>query len=340
MHTEYLQSLRYKLQKRVRRVKATGYQTYIFALRQLWKFLDQEPLFSALQEELTLRSPNADSVSASIIKDGFMGADQKRLLSGPLSNEVEWAAVCMGVLRRFAEFNDPTKIERYVHPTSSTAYDDYFALFSDFYLIPFYEYLDERLDDPQFVLARLIRFRHLCEWFWRDDLLKRLAGQSRRAEKRVTERLYEFLYTEGLDIHIEPSSVSGEADMVSSQTGSDRLVAESKIFDPSATKSYLLQGFRQIYQYTLDYNSAFGYLVIFNTSDKQLRFAVSGSANPLPRVVLNHKTIFFVTIDLFQHDTTASRRPQADFLEITEDEILGFVKTMAKGEAGSAIQPT
>jgi hypothetical protein len=96
--------------------------------------------------------------------------------------------------------------------------------------------------------------------------------------------------------------------MVSSQEGPDRLVADAKIFNPdkSKSKSYILQGFRQIYQYTCDYNSAMGYLVIFNTSDKQLRFAVSGDAKPLPRVVLNHKTIFFVTIDLHPHEESAS----------------------------------
>ncbi|OLE39993.1 MAG: hypothetical protein AUI36_25385 [Cyanobacteria bacterium 13_1_40CM_2_61_4] len=116
-------------------------------------------------------------------------------------------------------------------------------------------------------------------------------------------------------------------------------MAESKIFNPdkSKTKAYILQGFRQIYQYTLNYNSAMGYLVIFNTSNKQLRFAVSGSAAPLPRVVLNHKAIFFVVIDLYPHEETASKIPQQDFVEITEDEILGVAQSRDMTPTDSAV---
>ena len=72
--------------------------------------------------------------------------------------------------------------------------------------------------------------------------------------------------------------------------------------------------------------AAIGYLVIFNTSNKQIRWAVSGSADPVPRVVVNHKTIFFLVVDLYLHETTASKRPQQEIVEITEDEILGAVK--------------
>jgi len=64
-------------------------------------------------------------------------------------------------------------------------------------------------------------------------------------------------------------------------------------------------------------------LIIFNTSNKQLRFGVTGSAAPLPSVVLNHKTIFFLVIDLYEHEASASKRPQPEIVEIAEDEILG-----------------
>lgn len=328
MHTEYIQSVRYKLQKRIRRQKVTGFEAYILVLKQLWQFLDGESSLVALQTELANRCPNADSVAEVIAKETLRNADRKGLIASALANEAEWAAVSMGVLRRFADFGNSRTTDTWILPQESNAFDDHISAFTELYLIPFYEYLDERLDDPQFILGRLIRFQHLCEWFWRDDLLQ----LSEQAEKRLARRLYEFLYTEGVEIHIEPSSVSGKADMVSSQQGADRLVADAKIFNPdkSQSKSYILQGFRQIYQYTLDYNSAMGYLVIFNTSSKQLRFAVSGSAAPLPHVVLNHKTIFFLTIDLYSHEQPASKRAQQDFVQITESEILGIATQAAE----------
>ena len=74
------------------------------------------------------------------------------------------------------------------------------------------------------------------------------------------------------------------------------------------------------------------------TSAKQLRFGVSGSAAPLPRVVLNHKTIFFVVIDLYPHAETASQRPQAEVVDISENEILGVVQSGEKAESNNTVE--
>ncbi len=339
MHTEYLQSLRYKLQKRIRRQKSVGVQTYCLILRQLWGFLDAEPAFVAIQAELGQRHPDADSTAEAIIKEGLEGADRKNLVGGALADEREWAAVSMGVLRRFAQLGKPHEVRRFVPQQSSPNVADYLSAFSQFYLDPFYEYVDERLDDPQFVLGQLVRFKHLCEWFWREELFKTWESV-RLGEKALAVRLYEFLFTEGINIHIEPYSVSGEADMVSSQEGTDRLIADAKIFNPekSKGKTYIIQGFRQIYQYTADYNAAIGYLVIFNTSNKRLSLVTGGSGDPIPHVVLNHKTIFFLVIDLYPHETSASKRPQQEVVEITENEILGAVGTPDK-DASLAPEP-
>ncbi len=338
MHTEYLQSVRYKLQKRIRRQKSTSFETYCLVLKQLWQFLDGEPIVKALQTELAARYPDSDSVAEIIIKEGLEGADRKGLIESPLANEGQWAAVSMGVVRRFCELDSRT-VNKFVPMQSSSKFDDYLSIFGDWYLTPFYEYLDERLDDPQFVMGRLIRFKHLAEWFWREQLLKAWQqAPARKGEKTLAMRLYEFLFTEGVNVHIEPWSASGEADMVSSQEGAERLIADAKVFKPGESKKYILQGFRQIYDYCADYNSAVGYLIIFNTSDKQLRFGVSGSAAPLPRVVVNHKTIFFLVIDIYSHEETASQRPQPDVVDISEDEILGEVRAKEnKAEATGAV---
>jgi hypothetical protein len=325
MHTEYLQSLRYKLQKRVRRLKSTGFVTYISVLRQFWRFFDDDSALTAIQEELRAYFPQADEIAEQIMKEGLIQADQKGALRESIDDEQRWAAVSLGVLRRFAKMEDYQWVTKVVPPQSSTQFDDYMAAFSEFYLTPLYEYVDERLDDPRFVLGQLIRFKHLCEWFWRADTFEAWTNSPARGEKLLAKKLYEFLFTEGIHVSIEPFSVSGEADMVGSQQGPERLIADAKVFNPEKSKGhgYIVQGFRQIYQYTADYNEPIGYLVIFNTSNKHLRFSVAGAADPLPRVVVNHKTIFFLVIDLYPHETSASKRPQSDVIEITEAEIIG-----------------
>jgi hypothetical protein len=319
MHAEFLQSLRYKLQKRIRRLKSSDWQRYILALRQFWTFFDSEPTLVAVAEKLQTQFPNAATIATDIVQQLPKG-------TFPFSdNEGEWAAVGYRILRQFAEEGNPGGARKYVPMQSGNKLDDYLNALNAFYLDPFYEYVDESLDDPRFILAHLIRFKHLCEWFWRTELFNAWSNNPSRGEKLLAIKLYEFLYTEGIHIHIEPSSISGEADMVGSQPGPERLIADAKIFNPDKSKGkpYIVQGFRQVYQYAADYNEPVGYLVIFNTTNKQLRFAVPGAADPLPHVTVNHKTIFFVVIDIYQHETTASKRPQPEVIEITEAEIVG-----------------
>jgi hypothetical protein len=290
MHSEYLQSLRYKLQKRVRRLKSGNWQQYIVALRQFWNFFDSETTLVAVAEELQARFPRAPTMATGIVQ----GIAQGRFEFS--DNEGEWAAVAYRILRQFAEDANPAAARNFVPIQSGNKFDDYLQAFNAFYLDSFYEYLDERLDDPRFVLSRLVKFKHLCEWFWRGHLFALWSDNQKRGEKLLANKLYEFLFTEGIEIHIEPSSISGEADMVGSQEGPERLIADAKIFNPDKNKgaNYIVQGFRQVYQYAADYNEPIGYLVIFNTDNRQLRFSVSGGAEPLPHVVVNHKTIFFL----------------------------------------------
>ena len=136
MHTEYLQSVRYKLQKRVRRQKSTQFQTYIPILRQLLRFLDSEPAFVAIQEELTLHHPGASLTAETIVTEGLDAADRKKLLDDAMTDERPWAAVSMEVLRRFAQMDDPRVVIKFVPPQSSTTIADHISAFSDLYLDP------------------------------------------------------------------------------------------------------------------------------------------------------------------------------------------------------------
>jgi len=59
----------------------------------------------------------------------------------------------------------------------------------------------------------------------------RLARDKDRSGSRA-ERLKGV--DQGLGLSIEPTSTPGEADLISAQTGDDRLVADVKIFEPGA----------------------------------------------------------------------------------------------------------
>jgi len=115
------------------------------------------------------------------------------------------------------------------------------------------------------------------------------------------------------------------------------LIADAKIFSPEKSKgcAYLIRAFHQIYRYCCDYNQPVGYLVIFNTSDELLRFDLSAEAEPMPRVLFNHKTIFFVVIDIFEHDKPASQRPKPKVNILKESEIVAG----GEGNRADSIEP-
>src|SRR5579859_2703724 len=128
MRSEYLQTLRYKLQKRVSRVKCSGWQQYILALRHFWTFFDSEPTLAAVAEDLLSRFPDALKLADQIPKGPFPSAD----------DEGEWAAVAYSILRRFAKEDDSRAVKQFVPNQSSSNFDDYLSAFNAFYLDPFY----------------------------------------------------------------------------------------------------------------------------------------------------------------------------------------------------------
>ena len=327
MNAEYIQNLRYKLQKRVRRLNSAVYQVFHFSLKQFWGFLENYPIFVGILEDLERHYPLLEAEAEKIVKDS------QGLVFG---NELENAAVCYFVVKKCVE-SDNQMVEVNVGRVygHESKYNDTLEYFKSLFLEPLYEYLDEQLDDQGAILALLRRYKHKCEWFQREFLFNLWKKDTMRGEKRLALHLYEYLHDQGLDFVIEPFSISGEADLVAAQRSDDPLIADVKIFNPGKAKGteYIARGFNQIYLYTLDYNKPFGYLVIYKTSGEDLRFALGKQTQSTPFVVHNNKTIFLVTIDVFPHETSASKRGPLRTVEITEEDLVRIIKIEKKANA-------
>jgi hypothetical protein len=191
----------------------------------------------------------------------------------------------------------------------------------EIFIEPFYEYVDENLDDQRAMLALLMRYKHRSEWFHREKL-EEYSKIERKAENTLSLDLYSYLYDQGIDFVIEPSSITGKVDLISSQLTDDPVILDAKIYDgDSRGKSYIKKGFNQIYTYTQQHNKPFGYLVIYKTCEKDLRFSLKQPGN-IPLVVHNHKTIFLITIDIYPHLKPVSQRGRIQASEITEEELI------------------
>lgn len=315
MDKDYVQNLRYKLQKRVRRLNSSDSQVFHFLVKQFWGFLAGQPVFAALLQELEARSSR-------------VADDVERIFSSraqlAFETEEENALACYLVLKRCAE-SDDQRIEIHIarNYSNETKHNEVLEAFRDIFIEPLYEYIDENLDDTGFVLALLRKYKHRSEWFRRSSLFSAWEAETKHGEKLLALDLYEYLHDQGIDFAIEPASVSGEADLVAAQTSEEPLIADAKIFDPAKSKgvNYIASGFRQIYTYTLDYNQPVGYLVIFKTCEEDLRLPFANESQATPFVQHNNKTIFFLVIDIYPYETSASKRGKLQYKELTEDQL-------------------
>jgi hypothetical protein len=223
MDAQYVQNLRYKLQRRFRRLNSARQEIYHSALVQFWAYVNSQPSLAGILDDLIARCPSA-------LKDAAAIVTERQTLLG--SSELESAAIGAHVVRLCSEATDgllEATIGRLYsrEPKHSDNQRYYTELFAE----PLYEYLDEQLDDRGAMLAILRSYKHKAEWFGRTSLYALWNADTARGEKQLSLHLYEYLHDQGVTFFIEPSSVSGKADLISAQRG-DPLLADAKIFNP------------------------------------------------------------------------------------------------------------
>ena len=313
MNIEYIQNLRYKLQKRVRQLNSADHLTLHVKLQHFIVFLRGHPLLVAILEHLEHQFPNLDDPND--IEAGF----NENTPDGLGKDEDEHAAIAWRMLKRaVASEEEHFEMNTGFGFTGGSEAEDCLDAFRAVYLEPVYEYLDEHLDDQRAILALLLRYKHRSEWFRKEQLLQ-LAEDG---ERPMADDLYEYHFDQGIDFTVEPKSASGRPDLLADQIGDDHLVADAKLFRPGAGKAYIAKAFHQIYQYCLDYNEPFGYLIVFKTCEEDLSFPLANQEQATPFLVHNNKTIFFVVVDICRHENTASKRGKLKTMEISEKELV------------------
>lgn len=313
MNAELIQNLRYKLQKRTRRLNSLEFSVFHHGLKQYLGFLNGNPVIASVLEELAKKKPEVEAEAERIVKGETLVFD----------TELENVAASYFVLKKCAESNDQHAEMQIGHNYGHEGkYEECIDAFRSVFLETLYDYIDEQLDNQRAILAVLKRYKHRCEWFHRERLSALWRNNTQRGESMLAWDLYEYLFDQGVDFAVEPESASGNADFVGSQTGSDRLVADAKVFTVEKGKGYLVSAFHQVYTYTLDYNQPFGYLVIFKLCSEDLKFSFAAQEQSVPCITHNNKTVFILVIDLFEYEQPASKRGPLKTVEIPEAELI------------------
>lgn len=316
MDSEYLQAFRYKLQKRLKRLNSADWQYFHSALKQAWGFLHENEITRAVLEDLERRSIEFEKFADETIAGSANVGESER----------EHDGICYWVIKKVVQSGNGRVVATIGHSLdrSSTKHSDAVETFRITYLESLFDYVDEHIDDRRSILALLRKYKQRCEWFHRARLFALFKDDTGSGERNLASALYEYLHDQGMDFHIEPESASGRVDLISIQTGRDRLVADAKLFNPDRgqTPAYIAKGFRQVYEYTRDYNETFGYLVIFKTCAEDLAIPTAAQEGGVPFLTHNNKIIFFLVIDIYDHPESASKRGQLKTYELAPDQLV------------------
>ncbi len=309
MDSQYLQHLRFGLQKRVRRLNSCGHLLFHSALVQFWNYVQAQPHLAGLLAKLDAEAPGHADDLQTLTKRGDA--------IPVFATEAESAAFTFRVVQHCASIPvdgrsaPEVTIGRYI--VRSNKLDESLDAFRETYLEPFYELLDESLDNQAAVLSLLLKYKRRSEWFERAQLL----SLSTDGERALAKHMYAYLLDQGLNFHIEPQSASGEADLVSPD-----LVLDAKVFDGDRRGvSYIRSGVHQLLTYARDFHQPVGYLVIFRTCADDLQFNFERADSLVPFVHLAGRTLYLMVIDICAHATSASKRGALRTYEIQESEL-------------------
>jgi len=318
MPGNYIESLRAKLYRRHRRLMEVEFNMVHGEIKRFFDFAFSQHLILGIFNDLQVRNPTAVDVARKIVEEK-QGID--------VWGEQYHVATCLAVLLKCRNSDDAaTEInigEQYIRHMDHSVHIQHFRAH---FIRPLCDYLEEQIDEQTAMLGLLTSYKQKCEWFHRQRLYDLWSADASRGEDRLAFDLYDFLLDQGVNLTIESRSVSGRADLIASQTGRDPVLADIKIFGDKTSRSYLAAGVHQVYQYTCDHNYPFGYLVVFNVSDKNLHFALPHQELVTPFLIHNHKTIFLHLIDLRPDRLTASKLGSIEQFEITKEQLLSDFK--------------
>jgi hypothetical protein len=317
MDSNYLQQQRFLLQKRVKRLNSCNSELFHSLFLQFWGYLNSHALYAGVLAKLAVEAPPYKEEVIGTTRGEMQVWDTEQEAIHFNFRVLEYCAT-----RPLLESNQPhMAIGRSISRSGKSS--EMLESFRDVYLEPFYEFLDEALDGQAAVLSLLLKYKRHVEWFEREEVR---ALVSKDGERTVAKHMYAYLFDQGLEFHIEPQSISGEADLVAPE-----LVLDAKLFDGDSSrhgKRYLLSGVNQLLTYARDFLQQVGYLVVYRTCPEDLQFSFARSDMLVPHIVIDGRIIYFLVVDVCEYGASASKRGPLRAHVIDEEEIRTVIKEL------------
>jgi hypothetical protein len=189
-----------------------------------------------------------------------------------------------------------------------------------------FEYLDERLDSRNIILALLLKYKQRSEWFRRERLRQYAQNglEGKKGEHALTIDLHEYLLDQSVEFFIEANSAKGKPDIVLRESDGKYIVVDAKYLrendKPSDIKSKLADGFHQVFQYCDDFNEPAGYLVVFSESRQRLLIDLE-EQDSWRLLRLGGRQIYYVEVSI-ANSPSASKLGRADEVTISKSDLV------------------
>jgi len=321
--------LRYELQVKKNRVQKAYCLIVVDELILFFDFLRKNAMLRGLLEELHQGMPK--------FEDWFQKMQSQRRVVLP-ETEKERVQLCLAFLEHCLATKNEREPINIAHATGcyETHLSDNVNFFLEHFFMPFYEYLDQHIEEYSSVLYIIEKFKLRTQLFDRERLFKLYTADKSKGEKILDQTIRQYLFDQGIEYPFStPASPSGRADIVANLLTPEPVIIEIKLFNPDGgyDKNYIRKGFRQVHDYVQDYNKTVGYLVIFNVCDKDLQFKLTLPEYPF-RIVLGDKVIYLVVVDIFCDERPASKRGPLEPYIIEESYLTSIENECFKVKGG------
>jgi hypothetical protein len=196
-----------------------------------------------------------------------------------------------------------------------------------------YEWIDEKIDSRNAVLGLLVKYKQRSEWFGRERLRLLADGGGERA---LAVDLQQYIFDQGVEFTIEPTSSSGEPDLVLRDTDDSHVILDAKYIPvgapPSEFKRKLSHGFHQVARYCHDFNEPVGYLVVFLADSKAPTLPLSVQ-DGFSFLEVNGKLVYYVPVAIAEAPS-ASKAGRAEEVAITMSDLITLHVSDSSAVAG------
>lgn len=337
MDQELIQRSRYLLHSRFRRVQSCPEAMFCIMSHHLVRWLEQHPVLGG---HLTVMRGRPSEAVARVrqtvrdLRDPPSGGYEPGFYTA--ADSEEHAAVCLAIVEGCASFHDVANAYRrdvlvstlgeYLNGNAYTKPDEALQVVRDLAVDGLFEYLDEQFDSRNAVLGLLRKYKQRTEWFRRHELRRVVldgGATGLKGERALARHLYEYLADQSVEFFIEPTSSSGEADLVLRDGDGRHVIADAKFIDSGDGRAAILRklagGAHQVARYCEDFNEPSGYLVCFSDTPRQICLPVSES-DGWPYLQVGSKTVYLLIVSIADLPS-ASRAGRAEEFVFNEEEL-------------------